>query len=244
VRGSCDQALQNGRRALEIARKINHPLSEAFAACLLGTILLLRRDYEACEQLSRKQVEFSSDHGFVFWHAAHQVMHGASAANRFHRRSDAALAKEGIDNWRKTDALLHVPTWSSFLADAALACGDLTLADETIADGLKIARENNDLLVVADLQRLRGQLLLRRDQREDALSAFAEALETARNQGSGLYLLRAARDMARQVAEDDRRQAIELLAPALARFRENRDGLDYQESVAALLEMGGDKPPC
>jgi hypothetical protein len=52
-----------------------------------------------------------------------------------------------------------------------------------LSNGLKIAREHNDLLVLADLQRLRGRLLLKQDRRGDAQCALIEAIETARRQG-------------------------------------------------------------
>ncbi|HUH86274.1 MAG TPA: adenylate/guanylate cyclase domain-containing protein [Stellaceae bacterium] len=237
VRGSCDRALENARHALALAKRIKHPLSEAFASCLVAVISFLRRDYEACEELSRKQVEFSIEHGFVFWHAAHQITRGASAANLFHRHADAAEVKAGIDNWRKTDALLHIPTWSSFLADAALACGNLRLADEALSDGIVTAQENSDLLALADLQRLKGLLLLKENRREEARRALVEAIETSRHQGAGLYHLRSARDLARLLGEDDRRLAIELLAPVVERFAEHRGGLDYRQSAELLLEL-------
>jgi class 3 adenylate cyclase/tetratricopeptide (TPR) repeat protein len=237
VRGVCDQALENARHALSLARRIKHPLSEAFALSLVSLILLLRREYQACEELSKKQADLCSEHGFVFWYAAHQVTRGASAANLLHRGADVAEAKVGIENWRKTDALLHVPTFSSFLADAALACDDRKLADEALRTGMGAARENSDLLVLADLQRLQGRLLLTEGCRAEAQRAFVEAIETAGRQGAGLYHLRAARDLARLLATGDRYQAIEVLAPAVERLAEHRAGLDYQESVELLREL-------
>ena len=237
ISGRCDRALENVAHASGLAKQIKHPLSQAFASLLVAVIFLFRRDYQACEELSKKQVAFSAEHGFVFWHAAHQITHGASAANLSHSAADAAKAKAGIENWRKTDALLHIPTWSSFLADAALACDDLRLADEAIANGLTIAHDNNDVFVLADLQRLKGRLLAKEGRPEEALQALRKAIETARRQGAGLYHLRAARDLARLLAEDDRRQAIALLAPAVESFVEHRNGLDYQESAALLREL-------
>jgi class 3 adenylate cyclase/tetratricopeptide (TPR) repeat protein len=242
VRGFCDRALENAQRGLGLAKRIKHPLSEAFASCLVAVILALRREYRACAQLSMKQIELSSEHGFVFWYAAHQVTHGSSAANLFRREIHAREAKVGIENWCGTDALLHVPTWSSFLADAALACDDLKLADAALSNGLKIAREHNDLLVLADLQRLRGHLLLKQDRRGEAQCAIIEAIETARRQGAGLYYLRSARDLARLLGEGDRRQAIELLAPVVESLTEHRAGLDYQESVELLLALRAGRP--
>jgi predicted ATPase len=239
VRGQCDQGLNNARSALETANKLNHPLSQAFASDIVAMVLLLRRDYRACEELTRTQIEFSNEHGFIFWHAAHQIAHGASSANLFLRQIDALEAKIGIENWRKTDALLHVPTWSSFLADAAIAAKDLSLAETAILEGIAIAMENNDHFVLADLERLNGLLLSSQGRQKEAYAALRQAVQTAREQGACLYHLRAARDLARLMADDDPKGAAAMLKAAMENFLEHREGLDFQESVAVLRRIEG-----
>jgi hypothetical protein len=84
-------------------------------------------------------------------------------------------------------------------------------------------------------------LLLTEGCRAEAQRAFVEAIETARRQRAGLYHLRAARDLARLVAAGDRRQAIEVLAPAVERLAEHRAGLDYHESVELLRELRNER---
>ena len=147
-------------------------------------------------------------------------------------------AENGLLDWMKTGAMLHVPTWSSNIADAALAIGDNASAEKSLSKGLEISRTNGEEFALAELHRLTGRLRAKQDRRNAARDAFAEAVATARRQGAGLYLLRAARDLAQLLAEDgDRTEARELLQPIVEDFPEHRDGLDFQEAAKLLAEL-------
>jgi class 3 adenylate cyclase/tetratricopeptide (TPR) repeat protein len=236
MRGFADQALEATRAAVAQARQINHPLSVAFASSILSIVLYMRRDFEACRALAGEQIGYCSDQGFAFWSAAFQVHHGAALA---HLRADGdpvAEAEAGVVNWINTGAYIHVPTWASFLGDAALVCGNLPLAEKALTDGVAVARRNEEFFALAELQRLNGRLLLARHRRRDAHDALAEAVATARRQGALLYLLRAARDHARLLIEDgDPLAARELLQPILEDFPEYREGPDFAEATELLV---------
>ena len=144
----------------------------------------------------------------------------------------------GVVNWVNTGANIHVPTWSSFLAEAALVSGNLPLAEKALTSGAEMARRNGEVFALAELQRLTGRLLLMQDRRRDAHGALAEAVATARRQGALLYLLRAARDLARLLAEDaDPHGARELLQPIVDDFPEHRNGPDFMEAAELLAGL-------
>jgi class 3 adenylate cyclase/tetratricopeptide (TPR) repeat protein len=236
MRGFADQALEATRAAVAQARQINHPLSVAFASSILCMVLHLRRDFEACRALAGEQIGYCSDQGFAFWSAAFQVHHGAALA---HLRADGdpvAEAEAGVVNWINTGAYIHVPTWASFLAEAALVCGNLPSAEKALTDGVAIARSNEECFALAELQRLTGRLLLAQNRRHDAHGALTEAIATARRQNALLYLLRAARDHAQLLIEDgDPLAARELLQPILEDFPEYREGPDFVEATRLLV---------
>jgi predicted ATPase len=146
-----------------------------------------------------------------------------------------ALAARGIANWIKTDATLHVPTYCSNLADAALVAGDVAQAERALTTGIQLARENGDAFALAELERLNGRVLLLRGQTREARENFMTAMATAERQGARLYRLRAARDAAEVLIRDgDRRGAVELLAPVVLDYAEHREGLDFSEAAAVL----------
>ena len=150
-----------------------------------------------------------------------------------------ALAARGIANWMKTDATLHVPTYCSNLADAALVAGDVAQAERALETGIRLARETGEAFALAELQRLNGRVLLQQGRTKEARQSFMSAMATAERQGAGLYRLRAARDAAEVlIREGDRRAAVELLAPVVLDYAEHREGLDFSEAAALLDDKG------
>ena len=129
LQGLLDSGLSTAQQAVAQAEAFNFPLIVPFASTILGLILLIRRDFVACAALSSRQLEFCAEHGFVFWSAAHQVLRGAARAHLDGSPEGLAETEAGIRNWGRTGAALHIPTWSCLLAEAALAVGDLEVAE-------------------------------------------------------------------------------------------------------------------
>jgi hypothetical protein len=119
--------------SLTAGRGINFPLSVAFASDILGLVLALRREYRACVALAKEQKDYCSEHGFVFWAAAYLILHGVARANVDGGGDSVTEAQTGILNWMKTGAGLHIPTWSSLLAEAALVVGDSEMAEKALS---------------------------------------------------------------------------------------------------------------
>jgi predicted ATPase len=198
-------------------------------------VLMLRRDYRACAGLVREQIEFCSEQGFIFWSAAHEILHGASRTCLDGDRDGIAQVEDGIKSWKRTGAALHIPTWSSYLAEAALCIGDIDRAEKAVVNGIKASKRHGDAFALADLKRLAGCVLLRQGCHDRARRAFEASVDMAQQQHAGLYLLRAGRDLARLIADrGDVAGVWEILSPIAEMVPEHRTGLDYQE-VSELL---------
>jgi len=238
LQGRTDAALAQVQAAMSLARSLNFPLIVAFTASILADVLLLRRDGLASASLSQEQIDYCSEHGLVFWSAAFEVHHGAAQACLNGDPAGVAELERGILDWRKTGAELHVPTWSSLLADAALVVGDLDTAERALSGGIETSKRHGDVFALAELQRLVGRLRLKQERRSDARRAFEEAVATARRQDAGLFLLRAGRDLAELIADDgDRARAHDILKPIVNAISENRTGLDFQAASALLAAL-------
>jgi predicted ATPase len=146
--------------------------------------------------------------------------------------------EQGIRNWKKTGAALHIPTWSSYLAEAALCVGDLDRAEKAILNGIETSESHGDAFALAELKRLAGHMLLRRDRPDDARRAFESAVEIACRQEAGLYLLRAGRDLARFLADhDEATVARDILSPITEGVTEHRSGADFLEASSLLSSL-------
>ena len=238
LQGLLDFGLSTAREAVAQAEALKFPLIVPFASTILGLILLMRREFAACAALSTRQLEFCAEHGFVFWSAAHQVLRGAARAHLDGSREGLAETEIGIRNWGRTGAALHVPTWSSLLAEAALAIGEVEVAEKALSNKREQAERRGELYAMAELLRLEGRIEAHRGRADRACQAFTAAVAVARSQGAGLYLLRASRDLAQHRANTgDAIGAYDLLAPIVAAVSEHRDGTEFKEASALLSAL-------
>ena len=92
----------------------------------------------------------------------------------------------------------------------------------------------------AELNRLKGQLLLRQGHSEAAEELYRKALNIAEEQGAKLWELRSAMSLARLRRDQGRRaEARDLLVPVYGWFTEGFDTPDLKEAKALLGELEG-----
>jgi predicted ATPase len=105
---------------------------------------------------------------------------------------------------------------------------------------LEIVERTGQGWLAAELNRLKGKLLLRQGHSEAAEQLYRKALSIAIEQGAKLWELRAAVSLARLRRDQHRRAAArDLLAPVYAWFTEGFDTADLKEAKALLDELGG-----
>ena len=110
----------------------------------------------------------------------------------------------------------------------------LTLLD----DALQIVERTGERWFSAELNRLKGQLLLRRGHNEAAEEFYCKALHIAQEQQAKLWELRAAVSLARLRGDHGHRaEARDLLAPVYGWFTEGFDTADLKEAKALLDEL-------
>jgi len=111
----------------------------------------------------------------------------------------------------------------------------LTLLD----DALRIVERTGERWFAAELNRHKGQLLLRQGHPEAAEELYRKALSVAEEQEAKLWELRAATSLARLSGDQGRREeARDLLAPVYGWFTEGFDTPDLKEAKALLGELG------
>jgi predicted ATPase len=110
----------------------------------------------------------------------------------------------------------------------------LTLLD----DALQIVESTGERWFAAELNRRRGQLLLRQGHSDAAEELYRKALGIAVAQGAKLWELRAAASLARLRRDQGRpSEAHDLLAPVYGWFTEGFETPDLKEAKALLDEL-------
>jgi len=109
-----------------------------------------------------------------------------------------------------------------------------------LADALDVADETEERWYEAELYRLKGESLLRRNLRnaDEATQCFRNALATARAQGAKAWELRSTMSLARLLASQGRRdEARVMLAGIYNWFTEGFDTADLMDAKALLDEL-------
>jgi len=128
----------------------------------------------------------------------------------------------------------------SLAADAYDRAGRYYEARTCIASAFAALAHGGDVALAAELHRMRGVLLLHvgAGGRDTAQADIRRALEIASQQEAPSLQLRAARDLARLLAEcGERQQAADLLGPIYGGFTEGFGTSDLEEAKALLDEL-------
>jgi predicted ATPase len=133
---------------------------------------------------------------------------------------------------------MRYPDLLGVLAEGLAGLGRLAEALATIDEALEWSNSAGELWCVAELRRIKGELLLQQMGERSSAAAencFYEALEVARQQGALFWELRIALSLARfRVRQDRHEDARQVLAPVYERFTEGFETEDLRFARAIL----------
>jgi class 3 adenylate cyclase/tetratricopeptide (TPR) repeat protein len=231
------QALARSTAAIAEARRL-HP--SVLAACFGNgcAVVCLIRDDAVLGEWADEFVTLATEQGFSFWHAEGTMFRGWVKVKNGDETEGLALLRRGSSAYRATGAWMphHL---SALLASGCETAGQVDEAVTTLDDALQISERTGARGFAAELNRLKGQLLLRQGHAEAAEELYREALSIAREQEAKLWELRAAASLARLRRDLGRRAtARDLLAPVYRWFTEGFDTPDLKEAKALLDDLG------
>jgi predicted ATPase len=136
-------------------------------------------------------------------------------------------------------ALHFTPFLLALQAETALKAHQWEVGRAALADGLAIACGGGDTYWLAELQRLRGEMLRAEGQDSGMVEAcFREARATARRQEACMLEMRAAMSLARLWQGQGKTGAArQVLAEVYGRFTEGFEAPDLQAASALLAEL-------
>jgi predicted ATPase len=239
--GYPDQALARGNEALALGQGLSQPLSLAFAKVFVGLLHQFRGEVRGAQENSESLIALSAEYGLTNWLALATIFCGWAMAERGRKQEGIAQIQEGLANTRATGWMeLYRPYGLILLAEA---CGETGRLDEglsALTETLATAEENENRQYEAEMHRLKGELLLKRDNSDaaEAQNCFERAVEIARGQSAKSLELRATISLARMlVSRNHRDQAHATLAEIYNWFTEGFDTADLKDAKALLDEL-------
>jgi len=198
-------------------------------------LLSLYGDDAVLSEWTDELVALTNEQGFPLWGALGTIFRGWVKVQQGDVEEGISLLRSGSAAYRATGAELYAPYHIALLAAACGVAGQVEEALRLLDDALQMVQRTGENWFAAELNRRKGQLLLRQGNAEAAAELYRKALNIAREQEAKLWELRAAVSLARLLRDHSRRsEARDLLAPVNGWFTEGFDTPDLKDAKALL----------
>jgi predicted ATPase len=236
--GYPDRALARSNAAIADARKLAHPPSLALSLSIASRLLSLVGDNAALDQRAGELIAVAAEQGFPYWRALGTAYRGWVTVKNGDVTEGISLLRIGSAAYRATGSEAWVSHIIAQLARACEIAGQIEEGLILLAEALQIAERTRERWFAAELNRHKGEVLLRQGYPEAAEDLYRKALNIADEQEAKLWELRAAASLARLRRDQGRRaEARDLLAPVYGWFTEGFDTADLKEAKALLDEL-------
>jgi class 3 adenylate cyclase/predicted ATPase len=233
--GYPDQAFAQSNAAIADARRLAHPPSLAVNLAVGARLLSLVGDNALLGEWVDQLVAVTTEHGFRFWRAQGTIYLGWLKVKNGDLPGGISLLRSGSAAYRATGAEAWMPHYLALLAGACEIAGQVEEASTLLDDALQIVERTGERWFAAELNRYKGQLLLRQGQSEAAEELYRKALSIAEEQEAKLWELRAAASLAGLRRDQGRHtEARDVLARVYAWFTEGFGTPDLREAKALL----------
>jgi class 3 adenylate cyclase/predicted ATPase len=233
--GYPDQALAQGSASIAAARRLGHPHSLAGSLAYDTILLSLVGENAALDDLAGQLVAVATEQGFPFWRALGKTYRGWAKVKNGYWAEGISLLRSGSASCRATGAVQATSHYIALLAAACEIAGQIVEGLTELDDALQIVERTGQRWFAAELNRHKGELLLRQGHTEASVKLYYKALSIAREQEAKLWELRAALSLAQLRCDQGcQAEARDLLAPVYGWFTEGFDTLDLKEARGLL----------
>lgn len=242
-RGRAAQARSSAAAALAWAEELSHPPTLALALTTAASLYALRREPRHVDELATRALAVSSEYGLVFFAAIASIQRGCALAALGHGGEADELLQAGLRGYRATGAGTNDVAYRMLATDAYLQLGRMDEAQRELDFAFEAMERHGERHVEAELERLKGELIERRDRRrwQDAERCFRKAVDVARGQGARSSELRALTSLVRLPMDAGRISgAREELRRLTSELTEAADTADFADAIAVL--EGGSGP--
>jgi len=236
--GYRDRALDESRRAIEIARELSTPLALVIALTGGTTLHQFRREHAATLACAEEMIELADRLGLVQHRTWASIHKGWAQACGGKTGDGLAEIETALATWRTIGGLNNRTHFLNLLAEVCCLAGKPEAGISALDEADEIASSVNLHAHDAETQRRRGELHLALGRDAEAESSWVRAIELARSQGAKTPELRAATNLAGLWREQgSNSEARDLLEPLHAWFTEGFDTPDLKEAKLLLDEL-------
>jgi class 3 adenylate cyclase/predicted ATPase len=245
LKGLPDSAARASRRALELARDLGHPFQLCFALCNGTLAFVLRREHQPVFEQIDECLKRAKESLIPAFRAYAPLMGAPALIDRDPTPSTLARLRRCMAATETSGAGMHVPLYLIHMAEAHEHMGELPEAEAALDRAMEMAAKTGECWLDPELHRLRARLL-RQSPTGDERRAEAwlrSGLQRARELDARGFELRTAIDLADLLGKQGRqREALALLQPIYASFREGLDTPDLLQASDLLARLSSSQP--
>jgi tetratricopeptide (TPR) repeat protein len=236
--GFPNQALAHSNAVIAAARRLADPPSFASILSIGIRLLLFLGDNVAVDEWAGQLVAVATEQGFSPWVGEGTAFLGWATVKKGNVAEGMSLLRGGAAAYHANGGVIFMPHYIALLAEACEIAGQIDEAMSLLDDALQRIERSGERWLAAELNRHKGQLLLRQGHSEAAEELYRKALSIAKEQEAKLWELRAAVSLARLRRDQGRlAEARDLLAPVYGWFTEGFDTQDLKEAKALLDDL-------
>jgi predicted ATPase/DNA-binding winged helix-turn-helix (wHTH) protein len=242
LQGFPEQAVRISQVSVDGARGSDHALSLCNALTQAACpIALFVGDLAAAERWVAMLIEHSEQHALAVWQILGRCLKGVLLIRRGEGAAGLPLLQAALEELRRTGYVLRYTGFLAALAEGLGGAGQVAQGLIAVGDALARSERNDARWNMAELLRVKGELVLLESAPNAAAAAedhFRQALGWARRQGALSWELRCATSLARLRRDQARNdQACELLASVYDRFTEGFATADLRAAKALLVDL-------
>jgi class 3 adenylate cyclase/tetratricopeptide (TPR) repeat protein len=235
--GYRDRALEQTRRAVEIARTLTTP-TLVMVLSNAATVHQFRRELEATLDCAEETISLADQLGMVQLRAWASIHKGWALSCGGRTEDGLAEIEAALATWRAIGGLNNRTHFLNLLAEACRLAGRPEAGMAALDEAEEISRRVDLHAHDVETLRRRGELFLAMEKTDEAAAAWLRAIDMAGLQEAKTLEARAATNLALLWAEQgERQQAHDLLAPVYGWFTEGFDTQDLKDAKALLDEL-------
>jgi predicted ATPase len=239
--GYPDQALSRVDAAAALAREFGHPHTLTYTLSFRSWLLHFRRDWGAALAEAQTVLALADEHGLPLWKLWATTLGGSAMVEGGPAHKGREQITHGLEAVSAAGARITISQTLGLMGQAHARCGDPRQGLAAIEEALAAAGTSGERYYLAELNRLRGEMLLMLQPSNNALveQCFRNSIDLARAQEARSWELRATTSLARLMNKQGHRvEAHRMLAEIYGRFTEGFETADLRDAKTLLEELG------
>lgn len=247
--GFPDAAMRRMQAGLRFARQLAHPQSLAYATHFAAQLHQFRGEPLLAQECAKEGIRVAEEYYLELWMVFGRIDLGWTKAELGDVQNGIEQMQQGLAAYEATETKIFYPTYLCSLADQLNKAQRIEEGLAVIAQALTCAEQTEEGYALAELHRIKGELLLnstgqlqarelptdpsRISTLSEARGSFTQALTIAKQQGTRSWELRAALSMRRldlMLGNPDHTQ----LAQIYSSFTEGFETADLKRAKAYL----------